>query len=98
MHFGMILVRPVTKVQPERVHAREEEGFKHFRRSARRTDCSHDFSPAIASHRSSGLRAAPGDQNSSDIVDVGACRTGANEVADPIEETETVVRGKVGAW
>jgi hypothetical protein len=26
-----------------------------------------------------------------------ACRAGANEVADAIEETKTVVRGKVGA-
>src|SRR5664280_539068 len=66
MDFGVILMRSVAEVQPERVHAREEERFQHFRRSTRRTDCSDDFGPAIAAHCSLGLSAASGDQNGSD--------------------------------
>jgi hypothetical protein len=91
VHLGVIVVRAMTKVQPKRVNAGEEQRFQHFGRSGRRTDCSNDFGPAIAAHCSLGLSAASGDQNGSDVVDIGAGRPGTNEVADPGKEAVAVM-------
>jgi len=77
VNFGVITMRAMTEVQPKRVNAREEERFQHFGRSTRRTDCSNDFGSAIAAHCSFGLSAASGNQNGSDIVDIGAGRDAA---------------------
>lgn len=44
----------------------------------------------------SACRPPLSDQNGSDVVDVGAGRTGTNQIADPGKETIAVVRGKEG--
>ena len=88
----MILVRAMTEVEPKGVDAREKERFQHFRRSTRGTDGSNDFGPAIATHSSLSLLAASGDQDGSDVVDIGAGRSGKNEIADPREKAVAVMR------
>src|SRR5260370_191821 len=96
MDFGMVLMGAMTEVEPERVDAGEEQRFQHFGRSTRRSDGGDDLGPAIATHGSIGLLAASGDQNRSDVVDVGAGRPGANEVAGSGKETLAVMRHEIG--
>src|SRR6202011_537280 len=95
MHLGVILVRPMAEVQPERVHAREEKLFKHFRRPAGWPHCGDDFSPAIAAHCSFGRWAAPGNQNGSDVVDVGTGRPRVDEIADSVKKTIAIMCDKI---
>ena len=97
VHLGVILMRAMTKVEPKRINAGEEERFQHFRRSAHRADCSDDFCPAIAVHCSLGLSAASCDQNGSDIVDVGAGRSGMHEIADSGKQTVAIMPIETGA-
>src|ERR1700736_6826218 len=96
MDFGMVLMGAMAEVEPERVDAGEEQRFQHFGRPARRSDGGDDLGPAIATHGSIGLLAASGDQNRSDVVDVGAGRPRANEVADPGKEAVAVMCGQMG--
>src|SRR5260370_20042877 len=97
MDFGMVLMGAMTEVEPERVDAGEEQRFQHFGRSTRRSDGGDDLGRRIAPHGSSGLWAASGDQNRSDVIDVGAGRPGANEVAGSGKETVAVMRDEMGS-
>ena len=94
MNPGVVLVSAVAEVQPEYVSTGQEQGPERFRGGAGRSDSGDYFRVALAEHGSSGRMAVPsGDENGTEIVDVGQRWAGDDLIAQGLEEAVTVVVG-----
>ena len=99
MDLGVVLVGAVAEVQPEHIGTGQEQGPERLRCGAGRPDGGDYFRVALAEHGSSGRMAVPsGDEDGTEIVDVGQRRAGDDLVAQGLEEAVTVVFRQAAPW